>query len=212
MGWCSNIELGREGPLACCWFICACISSNCVRMREFSRRVWPSDFSSELIYSIARVSVSHLLDLLFWLCGRRMRRASKQSFISLRRLRSASLCVTRNSGVRLYGVLPAPMSASSIRSRTCLCCSEWWCTLCGNSKIHEYGVRQKKPPIVKHTVLSPRHPRLGVHAAERLRRTAFPREGRVGFFGGRDRAGSCHVGIRKGVRHTCRGCLCIVDL
>lgn len=48
-----------------------------------------------------RVNVSHLLDLLVCPDGRRTRNASKQSFISLRRLRSASLCVTRNSGVRL---------------------------------------------------------------------------------------------------------------
>lgn len=51
--------------------------------------------------NLPRVSVSHLLDLLVCPAGRRTRRASKQSFISLRRLRSASLCVTRNSGVRL---------------------------------------------------------------------------------------------------------------
>lgn len=76
------------------------------------------------LMDIPLVSVSHLLDLLFWLCGSRMRNISKQSFISLRRFLSASLCVILNSGVLLYGVLPFDVSDSPVRSRTCLCCSE----------------------------------------------------------------------------------------
>lgn len=74
------------------------------------------------------VKVSHLLDLLFWPWGSRSRKASKQSFISLRRFRSANLCVTLSSGVLLYGVLPPGASGSPMRPRTCLCCKEWWCT------------------------------------------------------------------------------------
>ena len=49
--------------------------------------------------------VSHLLALFVWPCGRRSRKASKQSFISLRRFLSANLWVTLSSGVLLYGVL-----------------------------------------------------------------------------------------------------------
>lgn len=76
-------------------------------------------------HDVPLVKVSHLLDLLFWLCGSRIRSISKQSFISLRRFLSANLWVTRSSGVRLYGVLLLGDSGSPISSRTCLCCKVW---------------------------------------------------------------------------------------
>jgi hypothetical protein len=71
---------------------------------------------------IPRVRVSHLLDLLFWLGGSRFRKSSKQSFISLLLFLSASLWVTRSSGVLLYGVVLFGESGSSIISVTCRCC------------------------------------------------------------------------------------------
>lgn len=50
---------------------------------------------------IPLLRTSHLLDLLPGELGRMELRESNRSFISLRRLRSASLCIARNSGVRL---------------------------------------------------------------------------------------------------------------
>lgn len=50
--------------------------------------------------------ISHLLVFKLRSTGRASRSSSKSSFISLRRLRSASLCDTLSSGDREYGVSP----------------------------------------------------------------------------------------------------------
>lgn len=54
--------------------------------------------------------ISHLLAFIPRSAGNWSRSSSNNSFISFRRLRSASLCDTRNSGEREYGVEPAGLS------------------------------------------------------------------------------------------------------
>ena len=104
---------------------CICFQDyQCIRLLSSGQRNIKTCSS---VKDIPRASVSDLLALLFWTWGSRARSISKQSFISLRLFRSASLCVTRSSGVRLYGAVEFGESGSSMRSLICLCWREWWC-------------------------------------------------------------------------------------
>ena len=69
----------------------------CQRVNKHKKRTHPA---------LPLLRISHLLVFRLRSTGKESRSSSKSSFISLRRFRSASLCETRSSGDREYGVSP----------------------------------------------------------------------------------------------------------